>query len=419
MLPSPDMTEGEVLVKIGQHVIPGVLKSCGTIDEVCLQEKQFSKARKNEERLEAQNTIITASSSGRVVADGHVLGLQKKRSSSPSEFVEDPDSAAGSTLRKRMKISGTTLRTLPLATDNDVAGTPECVVGGVGEVAILKSQDKECIVEENELTSPKNLVEDVILHVVSAEHQGTQEEEEGSEQQPLNYGVKREETTRATEVKLQQLQNQVQLLTSKQMELLESKTSMELRINKLEALLQTGRDAPTHSRDVLSNDNAFHIPPPPVSHTQVVVVDGPSTNRPSARVSLGTQPTPKRSTKVRSHNSGMHKSLQSTPQTPYTLWPIEEVVAKYSELHKPESITRLAVKLAREAVFGPDVLAQCTPLGHTQFQALPVAGLQKIKETLKLLCVWNSPVEFENSWKNCMQAIGQACKHARRPKQLP
>jgi hypothetical protein len=60
------------------------------------------------------------------------------------------------------------------------------------------------------------------------------------------------------------------------------------------------------------------------------------------------------------------------------------------------------------------MMARSTPLGQRGFQALPPSGLEVIKEKLRGLCVWSSAAEYEKVWKNCMDAIGQACKHARK-----
>ena len=68
------------------------------------------------------------------------------------------------------------------------------------------------------------------------------------------------------------------------------------------------------------------------------------------------------------HTSGSHEaSLVNTPthtsQPSQTLASIDSVVIKYSNLHTPPNISRLAVKLAMEGVFGQAILAQSTPLG--------------------------------------------------------
>jgi hypothetical protein len=93
---------------------------------------------------------------------------------------------------------------------------------------------------------------------------------------------------------------------------------------------------------------------------------------------------------------------------------IESVIAKYPNLHCEKNATRMAVKLAREAVFGIDVLAQCTPLGNASFRALPNDGLRAIKSAICDLLPYgrSNQIEIEKTWKACQNAIGQACKHA-------
>ena len=75
----------------------------------------------------------------------------------------------------------------------------------------------------------------------------------------------------------------------------------------------------------------------------------------------------------------------------------------------------LAVKLAREAFFGEDVLKKCTVSGERGFPGLPLQELQDLKNFLfKQFAV--TPMEFESVWKSCCTSIGQACKRLREKK---
>ena len=55
---------------------------------------------------------------------------------------------------------------------------------------------------------------------------------------------------------------------------------------------------------------------------------------------------------------------------------------KYPSLHANSKAGALAVKLAREALFGEEVLAQCTVSGLRQLPTLPLAELNQLKQTM-------------------------------------
>ena len=47
---------------------------------------------------------------------------------------------------------------------------------------------------------------------------------------------------------------------------------------------------------------------------------------------------------------------------------VEEVIKKYPKLKQESQAGSLACKIAKEAIFGADVLKQCTPLGAANFR---------------------------------------------------
>ena len=89
-----------------------------------------------------------------------------------------------------------------------------------------------------------------------------------------------------------------------------------------------------------------------------------------------------------------------------------EVIARYPKLLVAKKAPTLAVKLAREAFFGDDLMGQCTVMGCREYPGLPSAELCRLKETLfsQFPAFWNNPVDFEGVWASCVDAIGQACK---------
>ncbi|KAL5506197.1 hypothetical protein EMCRGX_G007791 [Ephydatia muelleri] len=71
----------------------------------------------------------------------------------------------------------------------------------------------------------------------------------------------------------------------------------------------------------------------------------------------------------------------------------------------------LAIELAKDALFGDDVLKLCTPMDTRSLPALPMKELQQLKTiSFKRFPQYaNSPKEFEELWKICMIAVQQYC----------
>ena len=105
------------------------------------------------------------------------------------------------------------------------------------------------------------------------------------------------------------------------------------------------------------------------------------------------------------------KALPSSEINTTWLSSIDMVVARYSKLKGEAKVPTLAMKLAKEAVFGDEV-TRCTPVGGRAFPGLPIAELQLLKQTVfnKIPQYWQTPYEFEGIKSECMASIGQACK---------
>ena len=73
---------------------------------------------------------------------------------------------------------------------------------------------------------------------------------------------------------------------------------------------------------------------------------------------------------------------------------IPDVFQKYAELRKECKMTILAVKLAREVIFGDEILKRCTPRGWNGLPALPQAERNKLKATL-LRQVFSIHIKYE------------------------
>ena len=92
------------------------------------------------------------------------------------------------------------------------------------------------------------------------------------------------------------------------------------------------------------------------------------------------------------------------------------MLQKYSSLRVECKIGKLAVKLAREAIFGNAVLKRCTPRGWCNLPALPQVELNLLKVTLfrQFPRFWICPEEFERKWTTAQEALAQACKRLRK-----
>ena len=95
---------------------------------------------------------------------------------------------------------------------------------------------------------------------------------------------------------------------------------------------------------------------------------------------------------------------------------VKVVIMKYPKLRTVCKASTLTVKLAKEAIFGEDVMKQCTVAGTREYPGLPFDKLQELKQIIfeRFPQYWKTPFEFEDVWKVCFDALGQACKRLRK-----
>ena len=146
--------------------------------------------------------------------------------------------------------------------------------------------------------------------------------------------------------------------------------------------------------------------PPPLATTGTPV--GPST---SSNASLTETPEPF-PCKPPIHSTN---ALPSSEINQAALLPVGDALTKYSTLIYSSKVRTLAAKLAKESIFGDDVLIRCTVAGSRSFPALPVAELNYLKTVIfkQFPVYWNAKHEFEGVWKDCIDGLGQACKRLR------
>ena len=77
-----------------------------------------------------------------------------------------------------------------------------------------------------------------------------------------------------------------------------------------------------------------------------------------------------------------HNYLPSTSINKLKLKTIDDILAKYQTLRCESKAGKLAVRLAKEAVFGEDILAQYTGGEVRDLPALPLSELNELKVCL-------------------------------------
>ena len=108
------------------------------------------------------------------------------------------------------------------------------------------------------------------------------------------------------------------------------------------------------------------------------------------------------------------RRLTKSPNRPQRLSSPDEVVTKYIKLKNPSTMLKLSVKLARVSFFGDETLIRCTVSGQREHASLPEIQLYNLKMFMVRLFPLLIRAEFEEKWKDCLIAIGQACKRLRK-----
>ena len=111
--------------------------------------------------------------------------------------------------------------------------------------------------------------------------------------------------------------------------------------------------------------------------------------------------------------------LTSSAIPSHQLRNIDDVISQHRNLLHEESAGTLCQILAKEAIFGKDLLARCTVTGKGGTLALPLQEMNDLKRKMFSLFprFHPSPEQFEPVWKKCTTAIEQACGRLRRERQ--
>ena len=94
---------------------------------------------------------------------------------------------------------------------------------------------------------------------------------------------------------------------------------------------------------------------------------------------------------------------------------VAEVLQENIKLKTEGSAGNLCQRLAKEAIFGKEIMRRCTPNGTREYPALPQAELYSLKQIMfqQFPRFHTCPGAFETVWKHCVVAIEQACKRLR------
>ena len=113
-------------------------------------------------------------------------------------------------------------------------------------------------------------------------------------------------------------------------------------------------------------------------------------------------------------------ALPSSAILKENLLPVVTVLSKYCKLRNNiKHVGKLAVILGREAIFGVDVMMQCTPLGgNMKYKGLPINELHFLKKIIlqQYPQYWCDLKSFEPVWKKCQVALEHGCSGLRRKK---
>ena len=152
------------------------------------------------------------------------------------------------------------------------------------------------------------------------------------------------------------------------------------------------------------------------SHHSPAIRPEPAVNTTPTAGQQGTSAAPFQAAPLPIKAANPDKALPSNVVQKEKLVAPSGIFAKYPNLRCLSKVKKtLAVKLARDAIFGDDVLIRCTVAGERDHPGLPVNELSQLKQVLftQFPQFWPSPIEFEPLWKDCVDSIGQACKRLR------
>ncbi len=145
-----------------------------------------------------------------------------------------------------------------------------------------------------------------------------------------------------------------------------------------------------------NNDLDFTFPPSePTSSLEPSTPNRQPTHQSNSQASSSCNPP------ILSLSNRSFHTLPSTDIYKLALVPIEVVLQRNSNLKKESCAPTLACRIAREAVFGTEVMKKCTRFGSKSLPALPQTELLEIKKAIFNI--------FPQYWGNPSKAYGRHC----------
>ena len=159
--------------------------------------------------------------------------------------------------------------------------------------------------------------------------------------------------------------------------------------------------SPSYSLPPPTTSTPHPLPPPMTSPSHPlpppIIPPCSSQNASSTQEDVCPDPLPL------SRSSG-DKALPSSEIKKDKLSSVQEVLDKYSHLIKKgatiRNIRMLSIKLAKEAIFGADVMARCTPGGTREYPGLPRKELYELKKI--------ALEQYPQYW-NCLHIFEDVC----------
>ena len=118
--------------------------------------------------------------------------------------------------------------------------------------------------------------------------------------------------------------------------------------------------------------------------------------------------------KIKYHRNAQ-SALPSSEINKQSLRSIQVVLEENMNLRTESCAGKLCQRLAREAIFGEEVMKKCTPYGTRESPGLPRAELYELKMIMfnQFPRFHRCPSLFEDVWKKCIGCVEQACRRIR------
>ena len=219
---------------------------------------------------------------------------------------------------------------------------------------------------------------------------------------------------------LEDLRVSVRRIETTQSDIMEALRRIEMTQRFLYCPLPPPPTAPPTSASVIPSNTVPVAPTTPQSFTPVHPRPSLSVTESTPETMLHQEATPTPTSypePLGLNHMYVNLPLASEEIPKHTLMTIEDSLKGCKDLKCVEKASTLTQKLAKEAIFGVEVMKRCTPGGTKELPALPKEEMLALKKAVykELPQFWQSPFDFEKLWKRkCWPAVEQACRRLRR-----